>query len=260
MSTLDRLPIWVIYLLTVGLALLVAEIGFRGGVLLRRRDPAALKGSMITAVVGSLLGLLAFLLAVSVGISLDQFSTRRQLVTTEANAIGTSYLRAGFLDDPEKTVARTLLREYVDWRLAALEPEKLDDAIRRSEEIHNLLWSSIEQQARENPDSVMLGLYVDAVNEVIDLHSLRVVAGSSLRIPPLVWWVFYGTVVLSFFLVGIASSADGKRNLIGILLFALALAAVLLLLVDLDRAQAGLLNVGQKAMLDLQRQLIAPLP
>lgn len=260
MSTLDRLPIWVIYLLTVGLALLVAEIGFRGGVLLRRRDPAALKGSMISAVVGSLLGLLAFLLAVSVGISLDQFGTRRQLVATEANAIGTSYLRAGFLDEPDRTTARELLAEYVDWRLAALQPEQLDEAIRRSEAIHSQLWSMIEQRASEQPDSVMLGLYVDAVNEVIDVHSLRVVANSSLRIPSLAWLVFYGTTVLSFFLLGIASSADGQRNLIGILLFALALAAVLLLLVDLDRVQGGQINVGQKALLDLQRQLDAPMP
>jgi len=260
MSILDRLPIWAIYLLTVGLALLVAEIGFRSGVRLRRRDPAALKGSMIGAVVGGLLGLLAFLLAVSIGVSLDQFNTRRELVTTEANTIGTAYLRAGFLADPDGTAARDLLREYVDWRLAGVEPEKLDEAIRRSEEIHNQLWSIVEGQAREYPDSVMLGLFVDAVNEVIDVHSLRVVAGSSLRIPPLMWLVFYGTTVLSFFLVGIASSADGKRNLIGILLFALALAAVLLLLVDLDRAQEGLLNVGQKALIDLQRQLAAPMP
>lgn len=260
MSILDRFPIWAIYLLTVGLALLVAELGFRVGVRVRRRDPAALKGSMISAVVGSLLGLLAFLLAVSIGISLDQFNTRRQLVVTEANAIGTSYLRAGFLDEPDETTARELLAEYVDWRLSALQPEKLDEAIRRSEAIHNELWTMIEQRASELPDSVMLGLYVNAVNEVIDVHSLRVVAQYSLRIPPLAWLVFWGTTVLSFFLVGIASSADGQRNIIGILLFALALAAVLSLLVDLDRVQEGLINVGQKALLDLQRQLAAPMP
>jgi hypothetical protein len=39
-----------------------------------------------------------------------------------------------------------------------------------------------------------------------------------------------------------------------------ALAAVLLLLMDLDRVQEGLINVGQKALLDLQRQLAAPMP
>jgi hypothetical protein len=260
MSILDRLPISIIYLLTVGLVLLAAEVGFRIGVQVRRRDPAALKGSMTGAVVGGLLGLLAFLLAVSIGVALDQFNTRRGLVVTEANAIGTAYLRASFLADPHATAARDLMREYVDWRLTALEPGRLDEAIRRSEGIHNQLWAILEMQARDHPDSVMLGLFVEAVNEVIDVHGLRVVAGASLRIPALMWAVFYGTAVLSFLLIGVASSAGGQRNLVGILLFALALAAVLLLLVDLDRSQQGLLTVGQKALLDLQRQFSSPMP
>lgn len=260
MSIFDRFPIWAIYLLTVGLVLLVAEIGFRVGVRLQRRDPSALKGSMSGAVVGGLLGLLAFLLAFSIGTAFTGFNTRRQLVVTEANAIGTSYLRAGFLAEPDADTVRELLREYVDVRLAALDPAQLDEAIRRSEEIHNQLWSIAEGQGREHPDSVMVGLFVDAVNEVIDVHSLRLVANSGLRIPPLMWTVFYGTAVLSFFLVGVISSSDGKRNAIAILLFALALAAVLMLLVDLDRTQEGLLRVGQKALTDLQRQLSVPMP
>jgi len=255
----DSLPIWAVYLLTVGLILLVAEIGFRVGVRLQRRDPSSLKGAMTGAVVGGLLGLLAFLLAFSIGAALNMFNTRRTLVVDEANAIGTSYLRAGFLAEPEAAAARDLLREYVDWRLAGLDPAQLEEAIRRSEEIHSQLWSIVEGQARENPDSEMLSLFVEAVNEVIDIHSLRL-AASSLRLPPLMLFIFYGTAVLSFFLLGVVSSADGRRNPIALLLFALALAAVLILLVDLDRVQEGLLQVGQKALFDLQRQLSVPLP
>ena len=260
MYVLDRLPIWVIYLLTVGLVLLVTEVGFRVGVRLRRRDPSLEDGAMTGAVVGGLLGLLAFLLAFSIGIALNQYNTRRQLVITEANAIGTSYLRAGFLGETDSVAVRDLLREYVDLRLAALDPAKLDESILRSEEIHNQLWSIIEQQASENPGSVMLGLFVDAVNEVIDVHSLRVVGNSELRLPPLMWQVFYGIAGLSFLLVGLISSADGRRNPIAVLLFALALTAVLVLIVDLDRTQEGLLRVGHKALLDLQRTISASVP
>ena len=52
MYVLDRLPIWAIYLLTVGLGLLVTEVGFRVGVRLRRRDPSLEDGAMTGAVVG----------------------------------------------------------------------------------------------------------------------------------------------------------------------------------------------------------------
>jgi hypothetical protein len=260
MFILDPLPIWAVYLLTVGLVLLAAEIGFRAGVRLHRHDPSAEKGTTTGAVVGGMLGLLAFLLAFSIGLSLSQFNTRRQLVVTEANAIGTSYLRADFLGEPDRAAARNLLREYVDVRLAALDPAELEEAIRRSEEIHNQLWSIVRRQGGENSESVMVGLFVDAVNEVIDIHSLRLVEGLSLRIPGLMWLVFYGTAVLSFFVLGLVGSADGKRNPIAVVLFALALAAVLVLIVDLDRSQEGVVNVGQKAMLDLQRQIGQPVP
>lgn len=215
---------------------------------------------MTSAVAAGLPGLLGFLLAFSIGIAVDHYDTRRQLVITEANAIGTAYLRAGFLSEPDRAAARGLLREYVDLRLAALDPAQLEEAQRRSEGIHNQLWLIVEGQANENPDLVIVTSFVEAVNGVIDVHSERLAAALSLRLRPLMWQVFYGTTVLTFFLLGLVSSADGSRNLIAILLVALALATVLMLIVDLDRAQGGLLTVSQQALSDLQRQLATPAP
>ena len=62
--------------------------------------------------------------------------------------------------------------------------------------------------------------------------------------------------MLSFLLVGVANSADSKRDPFAILLFALAYVAVLMLVVDLDRPQQGLLTVSQTAMSDLLRQMM----
>jgi hypothetical protein len=45
-----------------------------------------------------------------------------------------------------------------------------------------------------------------------------------------------------------------------VLLFALALSATLVLIVDLDRSQQGLVNVSQRTMYDLQRQFALPVP
>jgi hypothetical protein len=72
--------------------------------------------------------------------------------------------------------------------------------------------------------------------------------------------VLYVATLLSFLLVGVASSADGKRDSLTILLFALAFVAVLLIIVDLDRPQQGLLTVSQTAMQDLLRSMTAPAP
>ena len=65
-------------------------------------------------------------------------------------------------------------------------------------------------------------------------------------------------LLCSLLLTGVASSADGKRSLFSMVLFAIGFSAVIVLIVDLDRSQQGLLTVSQQALLDLQRQIGRP--
>ena len=104
---------------------------------------------MTGAVVGGMLGLMAFLLAFSIGIVIAQNNGRRDMVVAEANAVGTAYLRASFLGEPDRTSTRDLLREYVEVRLAAAADEALmESALSRSEGIHSELWSIVEDNVR----------------------------------------------------------------------------------------------------------------
>jgi predicted membrane channel-forming protein YqfA (hemolysin III family) len=70
--------------------------------------------------------------------------------------------------------------------------------------------------------------------------------------------VLFAATVLSFLLVGIANSADGERDFLAILLFALAFVAVLMIMVDLDRPREGLLTINQTAISDLLEQISTP--
>jgi hypothetical protein len=260
MVILDRFPIWVVYLGTVAAVLVAAEIGFRVGLWLQRRDPDSGKAPITGTVLGGMLGLMAFLLAFSIGIVINQHNGRKAMVVTEANAVGTAYLRAGFLDEPDRTSVRDLLREYVEVRLAAAADAALiESTVTRSEEIHNQLWSIVEDNVRQGQESDVMALFVSSINEVIDVHSLRL-AAIDLRLPRLLGVVTYAATLLSFLLVGIANSADRKRDFFAILLFALAFVAVLMLLVDLDRPQQGLITVSQTALSDLLRQMTATAP
>ncbi|MGD8462997.1 MAG: DUF4239 domain-containing protein [Anaerolineae bacterium] len=260
MILLDQSPLWVVYVVTVVLALLFAEIGFRLGLWLQRRDPEAGKMPVSGTVVGGMLGLMAFLLAFCIGIVINQHNGRKAMVVTEANAVGTAYLRAGFLDEADRDLTRDLLREYVEIRLAAATDESLlQSTITRSEEIHNELWSIVEERVRQGQESEVMALFIESINEVIDVHSLRL-AAVDLRLPELLWLVLYAATMLSFLLVGVSNSADGKRDPLAILLFALAYVSVLMIIVDLDRAQQGILTVSQTALSDLLRQMTAPMP
>ena len=201
-----------------------------------------------------MLGLMAFLLGFCISIVIGQHNGRKSMVVTEANAIGTAYLRADFLDQADREATRDLLREYVEIRLAAAsDPTLYESTISRSEEIHSQLWS-IVKDVTQSDDSDIMALFVSSINEVIDVHSSRLFA-VQLRLPRQLGIVLYAATLLSFLLVGVSSSANGKRDTLTILLFALAYVTVFMIIVDLDRAQEGLLTVSQSALSDLLLQM-----
>jgi hypothetical protein len=258
MVLLDRFPITIVYIVTVVVVLVVAEIGFRIGLWVQQRDPDSEGTPMTGIVVGGMLGLMAFLMAFSIGIVIDQHNGRKEMVVIEANAVGTAYLRAGFLEEPDLTTSRDLLREYVEVRLvAASDPTQFESVVRRSEEIHSQLWSIVEDNVRQGKESEIVALFIESINEMIDVHTLRL-AAVNLRLPRLLGFVLFAATALSFLLVGVANSADGKRDFASILLFALAFIAVLMIIVDLDRPQEGLLTVSQTALSNLLEQMTAP--
>ena len=261
MEILDQFAIWAVYVVTAAIALLAAEIGFRLGLWLQRRDPESGKIPVTGPVVGGLLGLMAFLLAFSIGIVINQHNGRKAMVVTEANAVGTAYLRAGFLAEPDRTTTRDLLQEYVQIRLDAVGGDETvyESTVARSEEIQIELWTIVENTVNQGRESATMALFVDSINEVIDVHAERL-AAIDLRLPRVLGVVLYIATFLSFLVVGVASSTDGKRDPLTILLFTLAYVAVLLIIVDLDRPQQGLLTVSQTALTDLLAQMKNAMP
>jgi hypothetical protein len=101
----------------------------------------------------------------------DRFDNRRRLVLSEANVLGTAYLRAGYLPEPYATESRQLLSEYVDVRLSAATPGNLGAAIARSEEIQVELWRRVEALVEATGGSDVVALYVESVNEIVELHT-----------------------------------------------------------------------------------------
>ncbi|MGF1470281.1 MAG: hypothetical protein ACFB50_00890 [Rubrobacteraceae bacterium] len=253
----DAIPLLVVYLITVIIGFLAIEAGFRMGKAWQRRFPEEQEEG-VGAMVGAALAGVAFLLAFLIGIAVDRYDTRRGFVLEEANAIGTTYLRTDFLGQPYDRESKELLREYVDTRLLAIEPGQLSEAIARSEEIQQELWTRSDAVATANPNSEIVALYVDSLNETIDANTKRVVAGVVARIPVSLWLGLYVVIILALMLVGLQSSYGERRNLIALTLLVLVFSAVVYLAIDLDRSQQGLLRVSQQPLVDLQEQLSTP--
>ena len=113
---LDTLPIVGVFVVFASSRCSSTRVGFRLGRWWQDREPGEQEGPT-GLLVGSILALLAFLLAVTMGMASDRFDTRRGIVLDEANSIGTTFLRAGYLPEPASSQIRELLREYVPLRI-----------------------------------------------------------------------------------------------------------------------------------------------
>jgi hypothetical protein len=258
-EVLDSVPLWGLFVANLLVVLLSVEGGHRLGTY-RRKCSEREKEGPVGAMVAATLGLLALLLAFTFGFAAARFDARRQVLLDEANAVGTTYLRAEMLSQPHRETVRQLLREYVDVRLEGVRTGTVEPAVRRSEDVHSKLWAQAVAVGGTNPDSIIVGLFVQSLNEVIDLHSKRVMVGLRSRIPGTIWGTLYAVAILTLAAMGYHGGLAGTSRSVALLAVALTFSAVLWLIADLDRPHEGALKVSQQAMVDLQRSMAAPNP
>ena len=249
----DALPLWAIFPITVALALLSVEFGYRIA-RYRQRMSDEEKEAAVGGMVGATLGLFAFMLAFTFGSASSRYQDRRQIVLSEANAIGTTYLRAEMIPEPMRTETKRLLREYVDTRLAAVKPGGLQEGVAKSEELQKSLWS-LAVAATEKERSPLISLFVQSLNQVIDLHAERVMAGVRSRVPSVIWIVLYLLAILSMLMMGYQTGLAGARRSIAVIALILGFSSVLVLIADLDRPGQGMLETSQEAMIDLRKSM-----
>ena len=254
LQLLDTLPVWLIFILTVIILFLSVEAGFRLGRFVQKRWPDQSETN-VSIMVGGALALLGFILAFVTSIAIENFNQRRQMVVSEANAIGTTYLRAGFLADPYASKSRELLREYVSLRIKALDAAATKLAIARSEQIQDELWLFAEDIAKGNTNSTT-SLYLSSLNNVIDLHTERINAELGYRVPPSILLGMYVVAVMTMILIGVYDSYREKHNRIALLMVTLIVSVVIFVIIDMDRSNVGLLQIPQKALIDLQQKLL----
>ncbi len=251
---LDDIPVFLFVAIFVLINLVAYEIGFRLGQRTHKTAAATADEGPTGMIVGSILALMAFLLAITMGMASDRYDNRRGLVLAEANALGTTYLRAGYLSEPNASEMQDLIREYVPLRIGTSDRAQLASNIAESEGLQALMWTIAEDEARTNPSDVT-ALFIESLNEVIELHESRVVAGVYARVPPTILWLLVAGVILSLGLVGYNAGLTGKRSPVIATVLVISLGATLWLVIDLDRPAEGLIQTSQQPIIDLQERL-----
>jgi hypothetical protein len=239
------------------LALLAAvETGYRIGRRLPAQGEAA--QSHVGALQGAALGLLALLLAFTFSMAVSRYDTRKHLVMEEANAIGTTALRTSLLPEPQREQARAALKTYVAARLAFYEAgedsAQVDAALASTAREQRRLWSLATDVAALDPRSVPAGLFVQTLNDSIDLAEKRLVALES-HVPGTVMALLLIVSTLSFGYLGYGSALAGARHFASTGVFALLVTLVVTIILDIDRPRGGLIRVSQASMQRLAASL-----
>ncbi len=254
---LADVPIVGIFVLFALSGLLLYELGYILGRWYQNRTPEEKEGPT-GMIVGSILALMAFLLAITMGMATDRYDTRRALVMAEANAIGTTYLRAGYLPEPASSQSRTLLAEYATLRVPPDDLAKTRTQVAASNQILTELWSIAQALAISDPGSPLLALYVDALNSTIDVASERAFAGLSVRVPDTVLLLLFIGSVMTLGMVGLSAGLTGHRSLLTAGVMIVVLGAVITLIIDIDRPGEGSVTVNQAPIEQVAEQLNPP--
>jgi hypothetical protein len=202
----------------------------------------------------ALLGFMGLILAFGLSLAIGRYDTRRQAVVEDANAIGTTYLRAQTLPDPIRSRSLTLIVRYTDVEihLSHVVPGSAAAAetVAAGSALLGQLWSLCGTAVQQQPVATAPRLYEDSLNETINLQTIRV-AGLSNRVPTEVLLLEIIGAAIALGLLGLHVGVLG-RGIVAVLLAAAMISALLYVTFDLDRPTRGLIQVPDTSLVQLR--------
>jgi hypothetical protein len=239
-------------------------LGLLAGRYLRRHSEAYREG--IGALQGALLGLVGLILAFSLTLAVGRYQDRRADVVNDANTIGTTYLRAQTLAEPQRTSSLALLRRYNDLAIRITYEVPGGAALRATAaqqgKLQQMLWRLGGEAINARPRDSAPRLYIDSLNAMIDQQTVRL-AGLNNRVPNAVLWLELLGAGLALGLLSLYLAVLG-RGLVPVVTAAILVSLLVLVTFDLDRPTRGIIKVPATPLLaekaTMSRPPAAPAP
>lgn len=233
------------WLLCLILFLLMTGMVWIGAILRNRKEEA----TPLSAIEGSLFGLLGLLLAFTFSMSASRYDARKAIMVEEANDIGTALLRADMYEDSLRNAFRQDFQEYIKARIAYYDAGRdtmlFNQAKANTEIIFKSLWSKAIQGSRKAENITATQQMIPALNTMYDATTLRTAAGKS-RVPDsIIVLLFLLSMACSFF-AGYVIPSGKKMEKITILGFVVLTILVIYVILDLDRPRRGIINMDEQ--------------
>ncbi len=252
------LALWLIAVVFVIVLSLALEAGFRAGLRQRRATASAEKATRGDVTLSSMLALLGLMLAFTYAFTLSRADGRKDATVAEANAISTAFLKADFLPEPGRSDLRVRLLDYARIRVAT--PEETKDRssrealIARMLKAQSQLWPTLERTLRTQSLGPYETSMMQAVTEVLDAHTGRVTAAFD-RMPVIVSILLLAIAALSLAIAGNNAGLAGRINRWRMYGFVLILSALMIIILDFDRPQAGFIRLNSAPVIAVIKDL-----
>lgn len=218
------------------------EIGFLLGSLSRSTDDTL---DRQIALVRTLTGaLVAFLVGFTFSGAASRFIDRLDIVVKEANALGTAYLRADTIAEPQRDELKAALKEYTADRVILLSREgreQIDPLLAKVSGLHERMWKSAIEATQNN--APLMAVVLPPINEVIDLHAVHL-AMARRHLPIPIMTLLLGTAAISLGMVGFGNGRVGRRFSLLDSVYGVVLVLALWMTIDLDYPGIGLIRVS----------------
>ena len=227
--------------------LILLETGRRLGVRRRPKESDGERGSLGT-IEGSVFALFGLLVAFTFSGGASRFNEKRMLVSEEANAIETAYLRLRLLPSSAEFNLQELFRRYVDSRLETYRRlpnmRAAEQEMAKSKEIQGEIWREAVAATRlpdSHPDAGKLLL--PALNEMIDITTTRTMA-LQIHPPRIVYWLLFGLGLICALLAGYRMAIGHQRSWLHILSYTLITVIIAYVILDVEYPRAGLIRIA----------------
>jgi hypothetical protein len=239
-------------------------VGVLIGRYLRRHSEHYREG--IGALQGALLGLVGLILAFGLTLAVGRYQDRRADVVTQANTIGTAYLRAQTIAEPQRSRSLNLLRHYNDLAIRLTYHKPVSASFRataaKQDTLQQTLWRLGGEAINARPRDSAPRLYIDSLNAMIDQQGVRL-AGLNNHPPNAVLLLELFGAALALGMLALYISVLG-RGLLPVVLAAVVVIFLVLVTFDLDRPTRGLITIpaapllAEKATMSLPPAAPAP--
>ena len=252
------LPSWAVALLLFGVVGGACVLGAAVGRYLRRHTDVLREP--IGVLQAALLGLVGLILAFGLSLAVGRYEARRSAVVAEANAIGTTYLRAQLIAEPARSRSLDLLRRYTDLSLRMSHEVPNSASMKRTTAAQSVLqrrlWRLAGEAISAAPTASAPRLYVETLNEMIDQETVRVSALNN-RVPGAVLGLEVIGAAVVVGLLALYLSVLG-RGLLAAIVAAGLVTMLLLVTFDLDRPTRGLIEVPATPLESLRASMLLP--